>query len=77
MTMSYTGLMQSLNTSNQLQLVITFSLNIFYCKILYSNGVGSQVLTTLVTTLPLITFNVWPDLGPNCLKELSADDNSI
>ena len=29
------------------------SLNIFYCQILYSNGVGSQVLTTLVTTLPL------------------------
>ena len=28
------------------------NLNIFYCQILYSNGVGSQVLTTLVTTLP-------------------------
>ena len=32
---------------------LTNSLNIFYCQILYSNGVGSQVLTTLVTTLPL------------------------
>ena len=31
------------------------TLNIFYCQILYSNGVGSQVLATLVTTLPLIT----------------------
>ena len=29
------------------------SLNIFYCQIIYSNGVGSQVLTTLVSTLPL------------------------
>ena len=29
------------------------SLNIFYCQILNSNGVGLQVLTTLVTTLPL------------------------
>ena len=27
-------------------------LNIFYCQILYSDGVGSQVLTTLVTTRP-------------------------
>ena len=32
-----------------------FSLNIIvYCQSLYSNGVGSHVLTTLVTTLPLI-----------------------
>ena len=29
------------------------SLNIFYCQNIYSNGVGSQVLTTLVSTLPL------------------------
>ena len=29
------------------------SLNIFYCQNNYSNGVGSQVLTTLVSTLPL------------------------
>ena len=21
--------------------------------------------------------NVWPDLGPNCLKGLSADDNAV
>ena len=34
-------------------LLLNVSLNIFYCQILYSNGVGSQVLTTLVTTLPL------------------------
>ena len=31
-----------------------FSLNIFYCQTIYSNGVESlQVLTTLVLTLPL------------------------
>ena len=29
------------------------SLNIFLLPNIYSNGVGSQVLTTLVTTLPL------------------------
>ena len=29
------------------------SLNIFYCQNIYSIGVGSQVLTTLVSTLPL------------------------
>ena len=29
-------------------------IHVFYCQILDSNGVGSQVLTTLVTTLPLI-----------------------
>ena len=34
-------------------LAYTCSLNIFYRQFLYSNGVGSQVLTTLVTTLPL------------------------
>ena len=45
MTMSYKGLTQSKNTSNQLQLVII--------------------------------LNVRPDLGPNCLKELTADDNVI
>ena len=28
-------------------------LNIFYCQKLYSNAVGSQVLTTLLMTLPL------------------------
>ena len=32
---------------------LCIGLYIFYCQILYSNGVGSQVLTTLVTTLPL------------------------
>ena len=30
-----------------------FSLNIFYFQNVYSNGGGSQVLTTLVSTLPL------------------------
>ena len=33
--------------------ISVLSLNIFYCQILYSNVVGSHVLTTLVTTLPL------------------------
>ena len=33
-------------------------LNIFFCQIWYSNRVGSQVLTTLLTTLPL-----WSDCG--------------
>ena len=32
---------------------VFFSLNIFYCQNIYSNGVWSQVLTTLVSTLPL------------------------
>ena len=32
---------------------VVYSLNIFYCQNIYSNGVGSQVLTTLVSTLPL------------------------
>ena len=33
--------------------VTTYSINIFYCIILYGNGVGPQVLPTLVTALPL------------------------
>ena len=32
---------------------IIISLNIFYCQNNNNNGVGSQVLTTLVSTLPL------------------------
>ena len=28
------------------------TLNIFYCQNIYSNGVGPQVLTTLVSNLP-------------------------
>ena len=40
--------------SSFVQTYITVSLNIFfYCQNIYSNGVGSQVLTTLVSTLPL------------------------
>ena len=38
-------------------IIVRISLNIFYCQILYSNGVGSQVLTTLVTTLPLVRID--------------------
>ena len=33
--------------------IAQFTLTIFYCQIRHSNGVGSQVLTALVTTLPL------------------------
>ena len=31
----------------------------------------------LRTETNVITLKVWPDLGPNCLKGLSADDNVI
>ena len=41
-----------------------FSLNIFYCQILYSNGVGSQVLATLVTTLPGDLDLLFPPVPP-------------
>ena len=37
-----------------------FSFNIFYSKIRYSNGIGSQVLTTLVTTLLLPATEAFP-----------------
>ena len=43
-----------------------YSLNIIYCQILYSNGVGSQVLTTLVTTLPL--WYVGPEKAQTSLR---------
>ena len=36
----------------QLHVYQRFSLNIFYCKIIYSNEVGPQVLTKLVSTRP-------------------------
>ena len=36
---------------HNLQMVV--SQNMFYCQNIYSNGIGSQVLTTLVLTLPL------------------------
>ena len=36
-------------------------------------GITSKVSNSL--TLIKSGHNVWPDLGPNCLKGLSADDN--
>ena len=47
--------------------LVIVSLNIFYCQILYSSGVRSQVLTTLVTTLPLVIV-VWLCLAVPCLQ---------
>ena len=38
---------------NSCMVKLSSSLNIFYCQNIYSNGVGSHVLTTLVSTLPL------------------------
>ena len=54
--MSCKGLTQSLNTSVQLQLVITSK--------------DSNSLDPFRSAV-----NVGPDLGPNCLKGLSIDDN--
>ena len=49
-----------------------YSLNIFYCQILHSNGVGSHVLTTLVTTLPLPQMNM-----KTCVDIKCSDINDI
>ena len=35
----------------------------------------TQSSITLSQIQLVITFNIWPDLGPKCLKELSADEN--